>query len=189
MKRHVPNGVLGMQLFECRRIEIIDVLRHVDLHIHFLGIESTVSGELQHRFLEMEITPVTHDGGDPFPFRIQVRRGELIPLMDLAVTVFSNLPHILPRDVHFVMPQMIRCMRGNEIGEVDLTTFDLLNRVHFGLEITHVIHLLLELLHADACQVLIIDDGRFTHLMGIFSQAFLGLGRRICRSGVIHIQL
>ena len=64
---------------------------------------------------------------------------------------------------------------------IDLLCIDL------GMEIAHVIHLLFELLHAGACQFLVVDHRRLTHLMGIACEALLRFSRGIAGGGVINV--
>ena len=62
-------------------------------------------------------------------------------------------------------------------------------RIDLGMEIAHVIHLLFELLHAGACQFLVVDHRCLAHLMGIARETFLRFSRGIAWGGVIDIQL
>ena len=68
-------------------------------------------------------------------------------------------------DIHLVMTDRIGLTRGNEIRHVNLALLYLHHRIYGGVEITHVIHLLAQLLHTDCRQLRIINHRRFAHLL------------------------
>ena len=80
-------------------------------------------------------------------------------------------------------------MSRHYIRQVHLSVFDLLDRVHLRLEITHVVHLLTQLLHTDRRQLLVIHHRRFTHLERVMRQTLLALRCRVFRRRVVDVQL
>ena len=161
----------------------------MQLDIHLVAIQRTVGRVLQHRFLEIEIPSVPQHGSDPLALLIQHLGRELFARVDLTAVIHSDDPYGILRDVHRVAADIIGLMSCHQISDIYLTVLDRLECIHFGLEITHVIHLLLELLHADAGEVLIVDHRRFAHLMRITRQTLLRLGSRVRRGGVIDMEL
>ena len=109
--------------------------------------------------------------------------------MHFTAAVCRYLAHIVLRNVHLVIANLVRLVRRNEIGKVHFSVFDDLLRVHLSMEIAQVVHLLGELLHACARQFLIIDNRRLAHLVCVARKAFLGLGCCVRRSGVIDMKL
>ena len=71
------------------------------------------------------------------------------------------MAHFFYRDIYLVMTNRIRLMSGDDISHPHLTILDHFLRIHLCLEIPHVRHLLLELMHAGTRLILVIDDRRF----------------------------
>ena len=109
--------------------------------------------------------------------------------MHLASLVFGYPADRLLRQVNRIMSDLVRLVRRDEIGQVDLTVLHHFLCIYLGVEITHVIHLLPELLHADRGQLLVVYHGRFAHLVRVAGKAFVRFGRRVRRSRVIDMQL
>ena len=182
------DGVVFLYLRHQRRVAQHE-LRQVDSYVHFVRVERTVGCELQHRFLEIEITSVAHDGRYSVALFVQSSGGELLARMDFATRVARDSRHLRDRDVHFVMTEIIRFMRGHHVGQIDLAVLDALDGVHLGMEITHIVHLLPQLLHADAGLYLVVDDRCLAHLMRILRQFLLRLGGCVGRRGVVDMEL
>ena len=161
----------------------------MDAEIYLMGSERTVGGELQHRFLEIEIPSVAQRSRYTFAFFVQCLGGELLSLLYLAPFVLSDAPHRLLRQIDRIMADRIGFVGCDKIGEIDLAVLNHFLRVHLGMEIAHVVHLLAQLLHADGGQFLVVDDGCFAHLVGIPCQPFVRFRRRVRRSGVIDMEL
>ena len=164
-----------------------------------MTVKRTVRRELQHRFLKIEIALIAKRRRDSVAFVIQRLRGELLTRLHLASVADGDLTNRYIRDIYRIAPNLIRLMRRHQIRDIHFAAtalfhlstfiFPLYNRIHLGLEISHVIHLLPQLLHADYGQKRIIDNRRFTHFEGILRQAFLRFGRRVRWSGIIYVQL
>ena len=186
---HLPDRILGTQFPERNGIQLGDIGRKMNLHIHLVRVERTVGRELQHGFLEIEIASVAQRRGDAFPLFVQRGGRELFAFMHFAPLVRRYRAHRRLRNVHCITAYLVGLVRRNKIRKVDLAVLDHFLGVHFGMEIAHVVHLLAELLHADRRQLFIINHRRLTHLVGIARQAFVGLAGRVRRSRVIHMQL
>ena len=157
--------------------------------VHLVGVQRTIGCELQHGFLEIEITSVAQGSRNTFTFFVQGGGRKLFPFVHFASLIRRYGAHRRFRNIHLVMANHIGLVGGDQISEVDLTVLDHFLGVHFGVKIAHVIHLLTQLLHADAGQFFVVDDRRFAHLMGIARKSFVGFGGSIRRSGVIDMQL
>ena len=185
-----PDIIDGTEFLERSTIQIVQERRHVNTDIDLVGCEGAIRGELQHRFLEVEIPAISDSSSYTVAFLVQDSGVELFAFTHFAALfVHRHFAHVLQRDVHFVMTDLIGLMGGDEISEFDLTFLDHFLGVHFGMEIAHVVHLLAELLHADAGEVFVIDNRRLAHLMGIACEPFVGLGSRVPRGGVIDLKL
>ena len=81
-------------------------------------------------------------------------------------------------------------MRCNEISQAQFTLFLIyFLRIHLRLEISHVIHLLPQLLHADLGQLFVVDDRCFAHLMCIARETLVGFRSSIAGSSIVDLQL
>ena len=76
---HVADLVAGPEARQGLRIQLHDVGREMQFDIHLVRVQRTVGRELQHRFLEIEIAPVTQHVGDTYALLIQHLGRELIP--------------------------------------------------------------------------------------------------------------
>ena len=113
-----------------------DILGRVNTDIHLMRSECTVRRELQHRFLEIEIASVTQNSRDTLALFVQLLRGELLAgFDDTAVTLRDETDGVVG-DIDRVVAHVIRLVGGHKIGQVHFAVLDLLDRVHFGIEIT-----------------------------------------------------
>ena len=84
------------------------------------------------------------------------------------------------------LTNIVRC---DQIRQFHLAVLNRLHRVHLSMEITHVVHLLCQLLHTHGGQLVVINHRRLAHLMRIARQTLLRFRRRIGRSRVVDMQL
>ena len=73
---------------------------------------------------------------------VQVLGGETFAGFDHAVLVHRNGTNGIVGYIHLVTANAIRLMGCDDIRQIDLAVFDMLDGVHLGIEIAHVIHLL-----------------------------------------------
>ena len=167
-----------------------DVRRGMDTQVHLVRLERAVRRELQHRFLVVEIPHVPHRFGNSFALRVHGLGVELLPGFDQTVFAAGNLPNRLVfRYIHLVRTNRVGLVRRDEIGDVHLAVLDGLDRVHRSLKISHVIHLLAQLLHARTRLLFVVDNRRLTHLKCIPLQGLFGLGSGVYWGGVVDMQL
>ena len=137
----------------------------VDTDIHLVTVERTVGGELEHRFLEIEIPHVPQGGCYTRTLLVQGRRAELRTLRYQAPVALGNSRYCRFGDIYLVMTDHVRLPCSNEIRQINLALLHFHHRIYGGVEITHVIHLLAQLLHTDCRQLRIINHRRFAHLL------------------------
>ena len=184
-----PHRVAALVALARSRIQMQHIGRGMNHHVHLVRVQRAVRRELQHRFLKVIITAVAKNRRDAFALFVQHRRRELIARMNLARRTLRDIRYRLKWQIDVVVANEIGLVRRHHIGQVHLAVLDLHHRVHLGLEITHVVHLLTQLLHTDDGQRGVVDHRRLTHLVRILRQFLLRLRARVRRSRVIHIQL
>ena len=154
-----------------------------------MGVKRTIRSELQHRFLKIEIPSVSKCRSDTGALFVHRGGGELRTFFDQTSLVGSDGTNGFIGDIDLVPAYRIGLMRRDEIGEVELTFLDSDGGVHLGMEITHVVHLLAQLLHADLRQLRVIDHRRLAHLLRVACQPLVGFSGRVQRSSVVDVEL
>ena len=161
----------------------------MDTQIHFVRVKRTVGGKLQQCFLEVIIPSVAHDGRDTVALFVQRGGREPVAGMDQTARVACNASHFGNRYIHFVVADGVRLVRRDDVGQVHFAVLDTLDCIHLSMEIAHIMHLLLELLHADARQVFVVHHRCLTHLMGVLRHFLQRFGGGVGGSGVVDMEL